>query len=52
MKYAVVSDSPTGNTKILAEEIKSCMDGHNGSTEECLYFGEPVPDEGFMEKLS
>ena len=52
MKYAVVYDSPTGNTKILAEEIKSCMDGQNGSTEECLYFGEPVPDEGFMEKLS
>lgn len=52
MKYAVVYDSPTGNTKILAEEIKSCMDGQNGSTGECLYFGEPVPDEGFMAKLS
>ena len=25
MKYAVVYDSPTGNTKMLAEEIKSCM---------------------------
>ena len=40
MKYAVVYDSPTGNTKILAEEIKSYMDGQKGSTGECLYFGE------------
>ena len=52
MKYAVIYDSPTGNTKILAEEIRSYMDGQNGSTEECLYFGEPVPDDVNGEKLS
>lgn len=52
MKYAVVYDSPTGNTKILAEEIKSCMDRQNGSTGECLYFGEPARDGVLMEKLA
>lgn len=52
MKYAVVYDSPTGNTKILAEEIKRYMDGQNGSAGECLYFGEPVPDDAIREKLS
>lgn len=52
MKYAVVYDSPTGNTKILAEEIKSCMDGQKGSTGECLYFGEPARDDGLMEIIS
>lgn len=52
MKYAVVYDSPTGNTKMLAEEIRSYMDGQNGSTEECLYFGKPVPDDVKGEKLA
>lgn len=42
MKYTVVYDSPTGNTKMLAEEILSFLGKEN-----CLYFGEPgdVPDE-------
>lgn len=52
MKYAVVYDSPTGNTKMLAEEIKSCMDGQNGSAGGCLYFGEPARDGGLMEMLA
>ena len=52
MKYAVVYDSPTGNTKMLAEEIKRYIDGQNGSTGECLYFGEPVPDDVNGEKLA
>ena len=50
MKYAVIYDSPTGNTKILAEEIRKYMDGQNGSTEECLYCGEPDDADG--KKLS
>ena len=50
MKYAVIYDSPTGNTKILAEEIKKYMDGQNGNTEECLYCGEPDDADG--KKLS
>ena len=52
MKYAVIYDSPTGNTKMLAEEIKRYMDRQSGSTEECLYFGEPVPDVANVEGLS
>ena len=50
MKYAVIYDSPTGNTKILAEEIKKYMDGQNGNTGECLYCGEPDDADG--KKLS
>ena len=50
MKYAVIYDSPTGNTKILAEEIRKYMDGQNGNTEECLYCGEPDDADG--KKLS
>lgn len=52
MKYAVIYDSPTGNTKMLAEEIKRYMDGQSGSAEECMYFGEPVLDAANEEKLS
>ena len=46
MKYAVIYDSPTGNTKILAEEIRKYMDGQNGNTD-C---GEPDYADG--KKLS
>ena len=34
MKYAVVYESATGNTKMLAEEIKKAL-----GDSECIYFG-------------
>ncbi len=34
MKYAVIYDSPTANTKILAEETRKYTDGQKGNTEE------------------
>lgn len=37
MTYEIVFDSVTGNTKLLAEKIKECME--NG---ECSYFGSPA----------
>lgn len=52
MKYAVVYDSPTGNTKILAEEVRRFMDEQNRSADECLYFGETAQDDGLVEKIS
>ena len=36
MKYAVIYDSPTGNTKVLAEEMRKYMAGQDGNTEGCL----------------
>lgn len=36
MKYSIVYSSKTGNTKALAEHIKSAL-----PDEECIYFGEP-----------
>lgn len=39
MKYAVVYSSKTGNTRLLAEEIRKVL-----PAEECLYFGEPAPE--------
>lgn len=39
MKYAVVYVSPTGNTKMLADVIKTEF-----AEEECVYFGPPVED--------
>lgn len=39
MKYAVVYSSRTGNTKILAEKIKSVL-----GTGNCVYFGEASND--------
>lgn len=42
MKYAVVYESPTGNTKMLADEIRDYLGEEN-----CVYFGRPedgIPD--------
>lgn len=36
MKYAIVYDSPTGNTKMLAQEIRDYF-----GEEDCVYFGQP-----------
>ena len=36
MKYSIVYSSKTGNTKLLAETIKSSL-----SEEDCIYYGEP-----------
>lgn len=36
MKYAIVYSSKTGNTKRLAQEIRSTL-----APEDCVYFGEP-----------
>ena len=39
MKYAVVYSSKTGNTRLLAEEIRKVL-----PAEECLYFGDTNTD--------
>lgn len=52
MRYAVIYDSPSGNTKRLADEIKEYMDEQNGSPEECIFFGEPEPDDRKTERIS
>ena len=36
MKYAVIYDSATGNTKMLADEIKNTL-----GEEKCVFFGSP-----------
>ena len=52
MRYAVIYDSPTGNTRILAEEIRRCMDGQNGNPEECICFGELGQEKAGAEMLA
>ena len=39
MKYAIVYSSRTGNTKLLAQAIRSAL-----PPEDCLYFGPPSPE--------
>ena len=50
MKYAVIYESPTGNTRMLADEIKRYMDEQNGNTEECLYVSELGQSDSEAEK--
>ena len=44
MKYAVVYESATGNTKMLADEIRNTLGEEN-----CVWFG--APDENMSRGL-
>ena len=52
MRYAVIYDSPSGNKKRMADEIKEYMDEQKGSQEECIFFGEPETDDRKTERIS
>lgn len=50
MKYAVVYDSITGNTEMLAKEIKHCLEQGGLDKMKCVYFGS-CEGERFLEQV-